>query len=904
MSEPIRVLHVDDEPGFIEVTQANLERVSDRLVIEGVEGATDALAYLEDHEIDCIVSDYDMPEMNGIELLTVVRTRYGQIPFILFTGKGGEEVASEAMNHEVTDYIQKRTSTDQFELLVNRIENAVERDRAEVALAENMRQLETLISNLPGIAYRSEPEPPWRMHIIRGDCESITGYPAESLIDGEIFWGEDVIHPEDRAHVRETVNAGLVEDGSFEIRYRIVTALGETKWVWESGQAVETADGPTLEGFINDVTGFHHHREKLRILFEDAADAIVEVTFVDATSIIQQVNPAFEDIFGVEAASVVRTPINDVIVPEGFVEQAADIDQRVMDGEIVEEALQRMTVDGPRWFLLRTVPFTIGTEKRAFATYVDITQQKSREEAIEALHEATRTMIEIPDTDSIVEVTVNAAADVLGLEHTAVYRYDGDFDALIPAATSTSLAEQESKLPWFDVDDTAIWTAFLGGHPVILDDATDELDAFIVGEDTVQSGIVVPIDTWGSLLCASAQPAGFDPADLRLAGLLAASTASALASANRENQLTKLHRAAMQVGATDEIEEVYQQLINTAEEILEFDFAVADAVQNGYLVTMATSSAIDETDFFTRTPIDAKDNIAAAVFRQGEPTLTPDLRELDVTPADPDFLSALTVPIGSHGVFQAAAKRQDAFDEIDLEFAELLVSHVNEALVRLDHNRELESRTRQLDRQNERLEQFASLVSHDLRNPLNVIAGRVELAKEDPEGGHLEAVGHAVNRMEAIIDNTLTLAREGQAVGETEPIDLSKIGKGCWARVDTGDASLEVVDELTFFGDPDRIEHIFENLFRNAIEHGGEGVMIRVGRLESDGFYIADDGPGIPEEDRAKIFDPGYSTGSEGIGIGLAIVTEVVEAHGWSIEITDSWAGGARFEISGVNVES
>ncbi len=201
----------------------------------------------------------------------------------------------------------------------------------------------------------------------------------------------------------------------------------------------------------------------------------------------------------------------------------------------------------------------------------------------------------------------------------------------------------------------------------------------------------------------------------------------------------------------------------------------------------------------------------------------------------------------------------------------------------------------------DRLEEFAQIVSHDLRNPHNVAVGRLELAKDECDSDHLADVEAALQRMEAIIEDTLTLAREGQSVGETEPVDLVDIVTECWGMVQTGQANIEVESTMLMEADRDRLHHVFENLMRNAIDHAGPDVTIRIGRLaDGSGFYVADDGPGIAAEVRDSLFEPGEKAGTGGSGFGLAIVNRTVEAHGWDIRVTESDTGGARFEITGV----
>uniref|UniRef100_UPI0035C1596C sensor histidine kinase n=1 Tax=Salinarchaeum laminariae TaxID=869888 RepID=UPI0035C1596C len=149
----------------------------------------------------------------------------------------------------------------------------------------------------------------------------------------------------------------------------------------------------------------------------------------------------------------------------------------------------------------------------------------------------------------------------------------------------------------------------------------------------------------------------------------------------------------------------------------------------------------------------------------------------------------------------------------------------------------------------------------------------------------------------------LTLAREGASPDDITTVDIRELVEDCWNTVDTRAATL--INEIDGDVDADegRLRQLFENLIRNAVEHGGEDVTVRIGAMP-DGFYVEDDGPGIPEQDRSHVFDAGFSTANDGTRFGLSIVNRVVEAHGWEIRVTDGEAGGARFEITGVDVDS
>jgi len=216
---------------------------------------------------------------------------------------------------------------------------------------------------------------------------------------------------------------------------------------------------------------------------------------------------------------------------------------------------------------------------------------------------------------------------------------------------------------------------------------------------------------------------------------------------------------------------------------------------------------------------------------------------------------------------------------------------------------ERKEREQELRQQNERLDKFASVVGHDLRNPLNVAQGRANLVRDECDSEHLEHATEAVDRSLAIIDDLLTLAREGEAVSDVEPVKIAAQVDDCWLTVETADATLVIETEQTIRAHLSRLKRLLENLFHNAVKHGGEHVTVTVGDLE-DGFYICDDGPGIPDDEREQVFDAGYSTAESGTGFGLNIVQEIAEVHGWETRVTDSEAGGARFEITGVDVVS
>jgi PAS domain S-box-containing protein len=244
---------------------------------------------------------------------------------------------------------------------------------------------------------------------------------------------------------------------------------------------------------------------------------------------------------------------------------------------------------------------------------------------------------------------------------------------------------------------------------------------------------------------------------------------------------------------------------------------------------------------------------------------------------------------------------------------------------------ERKEREASLRRQSQRMEEFAGVVSHDIRSPLTVAEGMVDYALGDDEGiddeAALERIQQAIERMDEMIDDSLTLVRGGGDAEETEAVPVAEAAPEWWEVAATTDAELVVEAPFTVEADPNRLRHLFENLFRNAVEHavdtgGGDSdaaVTVRTGPLTVDdpaeptvgslpddgsveGFYVEDDGPGIPPDERDRAFEAGHTTDADGTGLGLAIVRRVADAHGWAIRLRESEHGGARFEFLGATI--
>lgn len=281
---------------------------------------------------------------------------------------------------------------------------------------------------------------------------------------------------------------------------------------------------------------------------------------------------------------------------------------------------------------------------------------------------------------------------------------------------------------------------------------------------------------------------------------------------------------------------------------------------------------------------------------------------------------ALLYPLGDHGILCIGMDRARTFTDDGIRFIEILALTAKTALDRAQREEELEAQRAELKERNDHLDEFANIVSHDLRNPLNAASGYLDLARSDPNEDYFDKIETAHDRMERLVDDVLSLARQGAEVVDPAPVAIEPIAQAAWDTAGSDRGSL-VVHDFTIEADADRLQTVFENLFRNAIEHGTTSrsgphsseddtnhddatVTVTISPAPNGAsFAVEDDGPGIAADDRETIFEHGYTTDRDGTGFGLSIVDRIASVHGWTVSIEDSDFGGARFVFEDVRLD-
>lgn len=718
MDGTVRVLCVNSADEHIASVGQTLDQNTGRFDIVIVQNPREGLSQLRNHAFDCVLSGYSLPTQDGIEFLETVRAEYPDLPFILYTGRGSEQVASDALAAGVTDYVKEKPDTDQSAILTNRIMNAVSARRAEAEAEQTRHRLEQVVKTVPACIVRLNYEGEFvfaneRATEVLGLEQSDVSGRTYNDPEWEIRDMDGNPIPDEELPFRQVRDTG---EPLYGYRHAIKWPDGTERTLLVNGAPTRDDEGE-VDGVVfalSDITANRERKTRLEettarvnVLFEESPDMI---DVHDADGAIREVNSRLceetgyneEELIGMDVwdidQSVDREEIREMWLEMdvGERQEIETVYQR-KDGSTfpAKVHVRRLDLDAPRFAVISR----------------NITERKARE-------------TELRNEQQFIESLFNALPDPL-------YAVDTD------------------------------------GHPVRWNDRLTEVTGY--AEENVA-----------------------------------------------ESHLTEF--------IPDE---------DTEAVLAEFERIIQEE-QSATIESAIETKAGEQIPYeFTGAPLADADGTLRGVTGVGR----------DIT--------------------ERKQQEQD------------------------------------LKRQNERLEEFTNVVSHDLRNPINVADSRVTLLDNEVDSEHIEAIDRALSRMDSLIEDLLALARQNEEIGDLELVDLAEMAESCWDVVETSTATVEINTDKRVLADRSRLSQVFENLIRNAIEHSDGETTVTIGNI-ADGFYIEDTGPGIPEEYRDEVFTAGYSTATDGTGFGLNIVADVVDAHGWDIDIVEGSSGGARFEIRGV----
>jgi PAS domain S-box-containing protein len=1059
----IHVLHVDDEPDFAELTAEFLKREDDNFTVTTATSASEGLEHLSSGEFDCIVSDYDMPTQNGIEFLKSVRENSSDLPFVLFTGKGSEEIAGEAISAGVTDYLQKDRGTDQYTVLANRLRNAVERHRAQ---RERKRQRKAIETAQEGISilnedgeyiyvnqayadiYEYEPEEvvgeDWDLTCPTDETTIVedvimptvakdgywSGETTGLRADGTTFvedhtvaqteTGEIICSVRDRSVEQkqkttltqfrtlvETLNDPVYvvdETGQFEYvndafielaGYDRETIIGASPALIKSPEAVDrsedhlgrilSSDGPnsiqfeieilpkqgepipcedhmgvlpyegeSFKGSVGILRDISQRKERESMLqkyqyaYESALNGIA---IVNLDGEIVDVNAAFIDMWGYENEDdVLGRPATSMWSDP---ERAQSVLETVTDQGSREDELEAVRADGSTFYARGVNSYLRdedGNPIGVIASFFDTTERREREAKLE-----TQSAVMEASMDGIAILNPAGEYTYMNQAHADVFDYDA----------STLIGSSWQRL----CDDNEIARIEQEVLPMLRDEGTWRGE--VVG--TRRDGSNVSQEVTLSLLDDSRviytnrditerkkREQELEQTNSVLRTIVETLPMGVLVEDAERDVLIANDHLGETLGIPIDGEELIGRDCATAAEEIKSRFTdpeafievIAERLEQRELVQNEelhlTDGRVIERDYVPYTLPDGEANLwlyrdvttrkqqsqeleqANEFLSQTQTVADVGGWEFDIQTESLRWTDEVYRIHGLNTDFEPTIENavefyhpedqttiQDAVERVltegepyDLELRIVTADdEVRWVRTRGEPWREdgkivgvrgtFQDITQRIERQ-QRLEEFTRVVSHDLRNPLNVATGHLDLVADECDSDHLDSVRRALERMEALIEDLLILARDNKEVSDTQPVDLATIADRCRENVQMEQGRVITTVDRTVWADSSRLKQVFENLFRNAVEHGGAEVTVTVGEL-ADGFYVEDDGVGIPGDERDAIFEAGYSQSANGTGFGLNIVKQIVDAHDWQIRVTEGTDGGARFEITEVN---
>jgi PAS domain S-box-containing protein len=902
LSEQITVLHVVGDPSVADGTAGPLAALDDQFRVVTETRPEDALERIEAAGIDCVVSDYRLSGTDGLEFLAAVRDDHPDLPFILYTGDGSEAVASDAFSAGATDYVRKAGEADDHRLLARRIESAVEghRSRKHAALFESASD--------PIVEVRFEDRVPYIDGVNRA-FETVFGFDEDEVIGEQV---SDIVVPDTDDDPHDALRERVVQGERVEAVVRRKTASGERDFLLRVVPFDVAEDASGAYAWYIDVTEqreYSHRLETLneasrRLMTATSEREIAEITVGLARTVLDYPLTAMwsydrdDDILH-PLASERNTVGSDEATADGSlgpiepdttemgvfrdgemtaIEAYSEIDAPAIADDTPETVLAAPLGDHGQLQIWAAARSEFDEETRDLVEVLCQTAEAAfdrlaRERTLGGLNELTRELVRAASEEEIATVAAETGEKILGLPFTHLYLVTDDGETLEPVGVPDDTTERFGDLPRFRRGEGVLWEVFESGEPRLYDDVQEEVE--LATEMPFRGAVLVPLGDRGVFASGSLEPAEFDPVDRKFASILASTTEVALERAEQDRRLRE--RTHKLEAARDRFRSVFE---HTNDAIVIFDPDADEILEANPRATDLLGYSREE--LLGMGPSDIHPG-EMELFREFVETIHTDGKSRT------DRLSCITAS-GERVPAEISAST------LEFEGQESVLASIRDVSDLREYERELE-------RQNERLENFASVISHDLRNPLNVATGRIEMVADDCDSDHIGPVRSALDRIEEMIEDLLTLTRAGESVQDGDWVDLSGIVEGCWGNVETTGADLVATTDVAVYADESRLRNVLENLFRNSIEHTAGDVTVAVGELsdpEREGFYVEDDGPGIPVDERERVFEQGYTTGEDGTGFGLSIVREIVEAHGWEIAVTESATGGARFEITGV----